>query len=73
MFCIHIVIAASVGTILHIYELNENMATDNERSFEFPGFDGLPSIAGTPQGCLWGFYDRDGVKDEVGCIYTCSM
>jgi hypothetical protein len=49
------------------------MATDNERSFEFPGFDDLPSINGTPKGCLWGFYDRDGVKDEVGCTYACSV
>ncbi|EED17135.1 conserved hypothetical protein [Talaromyces stipitatus ATCC 10500] len=44
------------------------MATDNERKFEFPAFDDLPSIDGAPKGCLWGFYDRDGVKDEVGSI-----
>ncbi|KAK7948064.1 uncharacterized protein PG986_008950, partial [Apiospora aurea] len=37
-------------------------------SYNFPDFDDLPAVPGTPQGCLWGFYDNDGVKDEVGSI-----
>lgn len=36
-------------------------------TYTFPGFDGFPRVQNTPQGCVWGFYDKDGVKDEVGC------
>lgn len=35
---------------------------------QFPPFDQLPKVAGQPQGCIWGFYDKDGKKDEVGAI-----
>lgn len=44
----------------------DNMS--EERSYEFPAWDDLPRIEGAPQGCIWGFYDRDGKKDEVGAI-----
>ncbi|KAK8025476.1 hypothetical protein PG990_003299 [Apiospora arundinis] len=37
-------------------------------SYVFPNFDDLPAVPDAPQGCLWGFYDKDGVKDEVGSI-----
>jgi hypothetical protein len=36
------------------------------RKFNFPAFDDLSGIAGQPQGCLWGFFDIDGKKDELG-------
>lgn len=36
-------------------------------TYVFPDFDDLPAVPGTPQGCFWGFYDKDGVKDEIGC------
>ncbi|OJJ45224.1 hypothetical protein ASPZODRAFT_152926 [Penicilliopsis zonata CBS 506.65] len=36
-------------------------------AYVFDSFDTTKAIPGTPQGCLWGFYDRDG-KDEVGSI-----
>lgn len=34
--------------------------------YKFPAFDELPKVEGMPQGSLWGFYDKDGKKDEVG-------
>lgn len=34
---------------------------------KFPAFDELPKVEGMPQGSIWGFYDKDGKKDEVGC------
>jgi hypothetical protein len=32
----------------------------------FPAFDEAPKVEGEPQSCLWGFFDKDGKKDEVG-------
>ncbi|KAL3477057.1 hypothetical protein BJX99DRAFT_226651 [Aspergillus californicus] len=37
-------------------------------SYEFPKFDELPSVRNQPQGCLWGFFDQDGKKDELGTL-----
>lgn len=34
--------------------------------YHFPELDNLPAVNGQPQGCLWGFYDREGKKDEAG-------
>jgi hypothetical protein len=34
--------------------------------YEFPAFDELPLVEGQPQGCLWGVFDKAGVKDEAG-------
>jgi hypothetical protein len=34
--------------------------------YKFPAFDDLPKVEGMPQGNLWGFFDKDGKKDEVG-------
>ena len=34
---------------------------------QFPAFNDLPKIPGQPQGCMWGFYDQKGKKDEIGC------
>ncbi|KAL6831828.1 hypothetical protein V8C40DRAFT_263120 [Trichoderma camerunense] len=36
--------------------------------YGFPAFDDLPSVPGQPQGCLWGFFDKDGNKDELGTL-----
>ncbi|RYP13923.1 hypothetical protein DL767_010515 [Monosporascus sp. MG133] len=33
-----------------------------------PDFDSLPPVAGLPQGCAWGFFDKDGKKDVHGCL-----
>lgn len=38
----------------------------SEASYAFPAFDKLAKVEGRPQGCLWGFYDKDGQKDEIG-------
>ncbi|KAF2681787.1 hypothetical protein K458DRAFT_433559 [Lentithecium fluviatile CBS 122367] len=35
---------------------------------QFPAFDDLPRVEGEPQGCIWGIFDKDGNKDEVGTI-----
>lgn len=34
--------------------------------YKFPAFDDLPKVEGMPQGSIWGFFDKDGKKDEVG-------
>jgi hypothetical protein len=39
-------------------------AVGNE--YQFPAFDELPKVDGMPQGSIWGFYDKDGKKDEAG-------
>lgn len=33
-----------------------------------PDFDSLPSVEGMPQGCAWGVFDKDGKKDQLGCL-----
>ncbi|KAK8076497.1 hypothetical protein PG994_003769 [Apiospora phragmitis] len=37
-------------------------------AYVFPKFEDLPSVPNAPQGCLWGFYDKDCRKDEIGSI-----
>jgi hypothetical protein len=34
--------------------------------YKFPAFDELPKVEGMPQGSIWGFYDKNDKKDEVG-------
>lgn len=34
--------------------------------YVFPAFDDLPKVDGMPQGNAWGFFDKDGKKDQVG-------
>lgn len=41
--------------------------------FSFPSFDNLPKVEGQPQGCLWGFFDRKGRKDEIGSTPPCPV
>jgi hypothetical protein len=36
------------------------------KEYKFPAFDDLPKVKDMPQGSIWGFYDKDGKKDEVG-------
>lgn len=38
-----------------------------DKVYVFSTFDEAEPVPGTPQGCLWGFYDRNGVKDQIGC------
>jgi hypothetical protein len=33
-----------------------------------PKFDDLPPVAGMPQGCAWGVFDKDGKKDVYGTL-----
>lgn len=35
---------------------------------QFPPFDQLPKVEGQPQGCMWGYFDKDGQKDELGTL-----
>lgn len=44
-------------------------------AFNFPDFDDLLATAteDQPQGCLWGYFDRDGRKDEIGSKFTVDM
>ncbi|KAL5363131.1 hypothetical protein BJX96DRAFT_186593 [Aspergillus floccosus] len=39
--------------------------TKKTGTYFFDSFDNAKKVPGTPQGCLWGFYDRDAVKDQV--------
>ncbi|KAF4556990.1 Hypothetical protein D9617_1g088720 [Elsinoe fawcettii] len=41
---------------------------EESAEYIFPGFDDLAPVQGQPQGCLWGFFDRDGNKDELGTL-----
>ncbi|KAJ4421802.1 hypothetical protein N0V85_000045 [Neurospora sp. IMI 360204] len=34
----------------------------------YPDFDDLPKVEGQPQGCAWGLFDKDGVKDIYGTL-----
>ncbi|KAK3403265.1 hypothetical protein B0T20DRAFT_388924 [Sordaria brevicollis] len=34
----------------------------------YPDFDDLPKVEGQPQGCAWGVFDKDGVKDIYGTL-----
>ena len=43
-----------------------------KQEFTFPAFDDLPKVEGMPQGSIWGFFDKDGQKDEVGSKATCT-
>jgi len=36
---------------------------------DFPNFDQLPKVEGQPQGCLWGYFDKNGERDELGSTY----
>lgn len=35
---------------------------------DLPDFDAIPSLEGLPKGCTWGFWDKDGRKDELGTL-----
>jgi hypothetical protein len=37
-----------------------------EQQYSFPPFDDLPKVEGMPQGNIWGYFDKNGKKDEVG-------
>jgi hypothetical protein len=32
----------------------------------FPKWEEIPPVPGMPHGCLWGFFDKDGEKDQLG-------
>ncbi|KAJ4362349.1 hypothetical protein N0V83_010442 [Neocucurbitaria cava] len=48
--------------------LAQTLTTGGGSEYSFPAFDDLPKVEGMPQGNLWGFFDKDGKKDEVGTI-----
>ncbi|KAF5656267.1 hypothetical protein FCIRC_13764 [Fusarium circinatum] len=35
-------------------------------NFSFPEFDALSVVKGQPKGCLWGYFDVDSQKDQLG-------
>ena len=37
-----------------------------DKEYKFPAFDDLPKVKDMPQGSIWGFFDKDGEKDQVG-------
>ena len=37
--------------------------------YNFPAFDDLPKVEGMPQGNIWGFFDKDSKRDEIGSMY----
>ncbi|KAL1880276.1 hypothetical protein Plec18167_003679 [Paecilomyces lecythidis] len=34
----------------------------------WPQYDDLPPVEGMPKGCAWGVFDKDGKKDQYGCL-----
>lgn len=40
-----------------------------ESQHSFPAFDELPKVDGEPQGSIWGFFDKNGKKDEIGSMH----
>jgi hypothetical protein len=44
------------------------LAADDSPTYTFPDFDAMPPVDGMPQGCAWGFFDKDGKKDEIGSM-----
>lgn len=32
----------------------------------FPSLEDLPVVSGQPQGSLWGFFDKNGERDQLG-------
>ena len=41
-----------------------NMASE----YHIPAMEDLPKVEGQHQGCLWGFFDKDGKRDECGSM-----
>jgi hypothetical protein len=33
-----------------------------------PDYKDIPQVPGMPHGCTWGMWDKDGEKDEYGCL-----
>lgn len=44
-----------------------------DESYVFPSFDDLPAAEGRPRGALWGFFDRNGKRDELGSRSCMSL
>lgn len=34
----------------------------------WPDYDSLPSVRDMPKGCAWGVFDKNGNKDQWGCL-----
>jgi hypothetical protein len=51
-----------------MYQGSQKKEMDYSGEFLFPPFDELPRVDGRPVGCLWGFFDQDGKKDELGSM-----
>lgn len=45
---------------------------DPSPTYTFPDFDAMPPVKDMPQGCAWGFFDKDGKKDEIGSTHPLS-
>jgi hypothetical protein len=35
---------------------------------DLPDWDNIPNVPGLPQGCAWGLFDKDGVRDQIGTL-----
>ena len=35
---------------------------------DVPNYKDLPPVKGMPHGCVWGLFDKDGVKDQLGTL-----
>ena len=46
----------------------ESKGTHRRTMSNLPNFDDLPAVPGMPQGCAWGIFDKDGKKDNLGCL-----
>jgi hypothetical protein len=39
---------------------------------QLPSWKNLPPVKGMPQGCAWGLFDKEGIRDEVGTLNLLS-
>lgn len=37
-------------------------------SVTLPSYKDIPAVDGMPHGCIWGMFDKDGRKDELGTL-----
>lgn len=33
-----------------------------------PDYENIPPVDGMPHGCVWGMFDKDGAKDQLGTL-----
>lgn len=37
-------------------------------SIQLPTYENIPAVKGMPHGCIWGLFDKNGEKDQLGTL-----